>query len=399
MQRHALSAVLAASALAALAASAGDWPRFRGPDGNSILQDPGFDSAVVASGQKLWSAEVGRGYSAITVAAGKAYTMGNDGEKDTVWCFDAAAGKELWKHSYPSKPGSYAGPRSSPWVEDGKVYTVSYWGDVACLDAATGKPAWEKNIATETGAAVPQWGFATSAMIDGPVIYLGIGESGCAIEKATGKAIWKSGAKKAGYATPLPIAFRGKPSLVIFGATAVFIVEAATGKVVLQHPWETKYDVNAADPVFDNNRLFVSSGYGAGCALLDVSGAAAKELWRNTKIKNHFASSILIAGHLYGCDGNAGGGDLVCLDFASGVEKWRHNLGFGQPIAINGQIVFVNEKGDVIVCKADPAGYTEVARADGIVPGGKAWTAPTFSNGRLYLRNDRGLVVCLKAGK
>lgn len=388
-----------AAGLGIAAATAADWPRFRGPDGNSILDDKGFDPAVVAKGQKLWQAEVGRGYSELTVAAGKAYTMGNDGEKDTVWCFDAATGAKAWTHTYPAKPGNYPGPRSSPWIENGKVYTVGYWGDVSCLDAATGKVIWQKNLAQDTGAQVPQWGFATSPMILGDVMYLGIGQSGCAVEKGTGKVIWKSDAAASGYSTPLPFTFRGKPSLAIFGAKALYVVDQAAGKVALKHGWETSYDVNASDPIHDKGRIYVSSGYGTGCALIDINGPQPRELWRNKKIRNHFASTILLDGHLYGCDGNAGSGDLVCLDFATGAEKWRHTVGFGQPIVISGHIVFMNEKGDVIVCKASPAGYTEEARADAIAPGGKAWTAPTYSNGRLYLRNDKGLAVALQAGR
>ena len=121
----------AAGMLAAAAAFAGDWPRWRGPNGDSISPEKGFQPAALQGRPKiLWSAEVGNGYSAVTIAGGRAFTLGNRDNQDTVFCFDAADGKPLWKHSYPSKPGSYAGPRASPWVDGSLVYTKGYWGDL-----------------------------------------------------------------------------------------------------------------------------------------------------------------------------------------------------------------------------------------------------------------------------
>jgi outer membrane protein assembly factor BamB len=398
------SALLAAAALALSAAAApapaGDWPRWRGPHGNSIVTGADFDPAALQGTPKqVWSAKIGHGYSALSVAEGRAYTLGNADKQDTIHCFDAITGKELWTHRYPADPGSFAGPRATPWLEGGRCYTMSYWGDVFCLDAATGKIIWQKNVAKEIGAAIPQWGLASSTLVDGNQILLNIGTAGCAVDKASGRLLWSTGKEAAGYATPVLFPLRGQPHAAVFGAKFIHVVGATDGKVVAKHPWETKYDVNAADPVIDGTRLFISSGYGKGCALLDVGGPAPKEVWRNEKIRNHFSSSIFIDGHLYGCDGSAGGGgDIVCLEWATGQEKWRHKTGFGSLIAVNGFLVFLNEKGELIVVKAQPTAAEEVARGK-IIEGGKSWTAPAFANGRLYCRNDQGQVVCIEASK
>ena len=393
-------AALAALLAAWDAAAAGDWPRFRGPNGNSIVEDKAFDPAALAAGKKIWTAEVGKGYSAISVADGRAITMGNDGGRDTVFCFDAASGKELWRHSYPSEPGNYPGPRASPWIENDRVYTVGYWGIVCCLETATGKVIWQKDVVSDTGAQVPQWGQAGSPIVVGDLLVLNIGESGCALRKATGAVFWSSKPQPSGYATVMPVEVRGKPRLVVFGAKALYLVETATGGIAVRHPWETSYDVNAADPVpAGKDRVFLSSGYDSGCALLDLGGAAPKVVWRNRSIRNHFSSSILFDGSLYGCDGNAGSGDLTCLDPLTGKEKWRHKLGFGSLIVVNGHIVFFNEKGDVIAGKPSAGGFQEAGRANRVVTGGKAWTAPVCAEGRLFLRNDQGSIACLSAGK
>jgi outer membrane protein assembly factor BamB len=392
-------AVTAALAAVGTSPAPADWARFRGPNGNGILEDKSFDPAVAGRGQKLWTAEAGKGYSALSIAEGRAFTLGNDGGRDSVICYDASSGKELWRHSYAAEPGTYPGPRASPWIDGTRVYTMGYWGHVCCLDAASGKPVWEKDVAKEIGADAGRWGFAGSPLIAGTTLYLNLGKSGCALDKATGKLIWSGKGGTSGYATPVPMPYRGRPHLAVFGAKSLYVVDAANGKIAAEHPWETSYDVNAADPVLVDSKVFISSGYGKGCAMLDISGPRAKEIWRNESIRNHFSSTILLDGHLYACDGNTGRGDLVCLDAASGRETWRQKTGFGSLVVLNRHIVYFNEKGDLIVGKASPAGFEQVARADALVTGGKAWTAPTFSNGRLYLRNDKGSIACIAAGK
>lgn len=378
-------------------ARADDWPRWRGPNGDSTSAAQGFiPDALKGAPAKLWTADVGRGYSAVTVAGRRAFTMGNSEDKDTVFCFDAVTGKELWRHSYPSKPGEFSGPRGSPWVDGDRVYTLSYWGDLHCFEARTGKVLWGKNVATEVGAPVPQWGHASSPYVLGDRIVLNVGESGCAVDKKSGEVLWKSGASAAGYATPIEIQRQGKTFIAVFGAKGLKLVDPVDGKLISRYDWETKYDVNAADPVYSNGKIFISSGYGKGCALIDIAGPQPREVWRNEKIKNHFSSSILIDGNLYGCDGNAGSGDLVCLDWATGNEKWRLPTGFGSVIAVGRHFVFFNEKGEVIVAKIDPAAATEVARGK-VLDGGKSWTAPTYANGLLYFRNDQGKVACVRA--
>lgn len=401
IDRLAIPRSLVLVALLALggASARADWPRFRGPNGNGIAEDKTFDPVVAGQGRVLWTAQAGQGYSALSIAGGRAFTVGNAGGKDSVICLDAATGQEVWRHSYDADAGSYPGPRASPWIDGARVYTMSYWGHVCCLDAATGKPVWEKNVAKEIGGDTGRWGLAGSPLVTGTTLFLNVGNSGCALDKATGKVLWAGKGGLAGYSTPVPMQFRGRPHLAIFGAKSLRIVDASNGKIAAEHPWETSYDVNAADPVpAGNNRMFISSGYGKGCAMLDLTGPRPKEIWRNESIRNHFSSTIILNGHLYSCDGNAGKGDLVCLDAATGLEKWRQKLGFGSLIAIDNHLVYLNERGDLTIAKASPAGFDRVSGADALVTGGKAWTAPTFSDGRLFLRNDKGAIACVQAG-
>lgn len=254
-------------------------------------------------------------------------------------------------------------------------------------------------MAAEVGADAGRWGFAGSPVVKDPTLYLNIGQAGCALDKTTGRVLWKSRGGTSGYSTPLLVPFRGRPHVALFGAKAFYLVDAASGKTAVEHAWETSWDVNAADPLPVGERFFITSGYGKGCALLDVSGPQPKEVWRNKAIASHFSSAVVHQGRIYGCDGNTGRGHLVCLDPADGRELWRENLGFGSLILVNDFIVHFNERGNITVAAASADGFRLAAKAEGVVTGGRVWTAPVLAGGRLYMRNDRGSIACVAASK
>ncbi len=398
MNRSRICSVLLASFVLCAVTTYPDWPRFRGPSGNSIVSDPAFDPAAVAAARTLWTARVGKGYSAISIVGNRGVTMGNDGTRDHVVCLDVTNGRELWRFDYPAKPGSYPGPRASPWIENGRVYTVSYWGHVHCLDLATGRSYWNVDLVKAIGADVGSWGIAGSPVVTNQRIYINAGHSGCALDAATGRVIWKGMPGKTGFSTPVLVPFRGRLHVALFGAKAFLLVDAEQGRIAAEHPWETSWDVNAADPLMvQPDRFFISSGYRRGCALVDVSSTPPREVWNNKTLASHFSSPVLHQGHIYGCDGNAGRGDLVCLRASDGQEQWRQKLGFGSLILANEYIVYFNEKGDIIVGPVDSKGFQPMAQARGIVTDGKVWTAPVLDRGILYMRSDQGTIVAVDA--
>jgi outer membrane protein assembly factor BamB len=390
-------------ALAAVAIAAGTgwtaeeaaWPRWRGPRGDGISQETNWSAASLAGGPKvLWRASVGAGYSAVSVAGGRLYTLGSRDEKDVVSCLDAGTGKMQWEHSYACDAGDYAGPRATPALDGGSVYTFSRAGHVFCLDTADGKVKWSRDLAAEMKAMPPQWGFSGSPVIEGDMLLLNAGKSGVALDKATGKTLWASEPAAAGYASPTAFETKGGKGVALFGAKALYGVDAKSGRKLWEFPWETSYDVNAADPVVSGSRIFISSGYGRGCALLDVASGQPTVVWQNKAMRNHFGSCLLIEGCLYGIDGNAGRGVLRCLAFATGTEKWNKDVGFGSVTAAGGKLIVLNEKGEVIVAEASPVAYRETARCASL-GSPKFWTVPVLCGGRLYCRNDKGALVCL----
>ncbi len=397
-----LTAHIALLAGLTLGASGADWPQWRGPQRTGISSEKGFTTTFPVDGPKvLWTANVGKGFSAVSVAGGKAYTLGNDGKEDTIYGLDAVTGRELWKHSYPHPLDAkyyQGGSSGTPTVDGNRVYVLSRRGHLHCLDAATGAVVWQKNVATELGAKIPEWGFASSVLIDGNRAVVNVGTYGAALDKATGQVIWKTGTGEPGYATPVPFEQNGHKLYLVFAAKELVAVKADSGQVVWSQKWVTSYDVNAADPiVVSPSRVFIATGYNRGGALLDVSGAEPKVIWENKNLRTQLNAAVLIADHLYAIDGDTGKGQLRCVELATGTAKWAFpETKHGALTAADGYLIVIGEKGELLVGEASPVEFKPVARAQ--IGGGTYWTAPVLANGRLYVRNGEGQVTCLDLG-
>ena len=181
------------------------------------------------------------------------------------------------------------------------------------------------------------------------------------------------------------------------GEKTAFAVIVADGKLVWEHPWKTEYDVNAAEPIISGDKVFISSGYNHGCALLQIKNGKATVVWENKVLKNHINSSVLFNGFLYGFDGNAGPkADFRCVDWETGAIKWSElKLGAGALMIADGKLIIHTDKGDLITAEATADAFKPIGRAQ--VTGGRNWTTPVLSNGRIYCRNAKGDMVCLDA--
>lgn len=392
--------LLAFGLFVSLTANAAYWPQWRGParDGISV-ETPAIDWG--ANGPNvLWTASLGLGFSSFVVADGLLFTMGHpDEDKDCVYAFDAASGKALWEHRYDAELGDKyfpGGTTGTPTIDGKHVYTLSRWGDLFCFEATTGKVVWEKNIATETGARLPDWGLTGAPLIQGEQLILNVGSGGTSVDKATGKVLWKSGVDlAAGYSTPLPYSYAGKSVIALSNEKGYYGVDVATGQQLWSLAWGTRYGMNASDPVIDGAKLFISSGYGKGCALIEPVAGEAAPLWTNRELRTQMNAAVLFQGHLYGIDGDESSkAELKCIDIATGKVLWQQpSVGFGSVTLANGYLLVLTQKGELSVAKASPTGYDAIATAQ--ILAGKTWTAPVLANGRLYARNGLGEMVCL----
>jgi outer membrane protein assembly factor BamB len=398
VQKIIFAGLTLATALFCAAVRAADWPNWRGPDHNGISAEKGWLSQWPADGPKqLWKASVGTGFSSITVAGGRAYTMGNEADTDAIYCFDAVTGKPIWKYSYacPVDPHFYeGGPSATPTFDQDRVYTISKEGAIYCLDAANGKLVWSTNAAAATGAATPTWGFAGSALVQGGLLIFNIGDSGAALDKTTGSFVWTSGKGPAGYATAVPATFSNTPAVAMFSAQGASGVETKSGRKLWSYPFKTYSDMNIGELIVSGNDVFMSA-IQHGAALVRVQDSTATQVWENKVISTHINSCIFLDGYLYGVDGPVmGPATLKCLEFATGNEKWSFKgLGGGALMLADRKIIMLGDKGELVVADASPQGFNPISRAQ--VLGGKCWTVPTLANGRIYCRNAKGDLVCL----
>ena len=382
--------VLGLACVASPAAGAStDWPQWRGPKRTGVSAETGWLTTWPPDGPKvLWRAEVGLGYSSLAVAAGRLYTLGNHSGTDYVYCFDAQSGRPIWKHSYPCREGAHKGPRATPTVDGGRVYTCSREGHVFCLDARTGDVVWAKNAARETGAKVPEWGFAGSPLLEGNAVIVNVGAAGAALDKANGTLVWSTGPQASGYSSPFAFSLDGQRRVAVFAATALVVLNPADGKSLWQFPWKTSYNANAVTPIVSGRMVFISSGYEVGCALVKIG--TDKPVWRNRLMRTHFNSCVLLKGYLYGFDETT----LKCLSGPTGEVQWsKKRLGKGSLMVADDKLIILGDSGVLAIAEATHEAYRELARAK--VIRGLTWTVPVLSGGRIYVRSHPGHLVCL----
>jgi outer membrane protein assembly factor BamB len=387
-------------ALVASLSQAADWPVWRGPTLDGISAEK--DWKLSGEPKVLWEAEVGLGFSSFVVGAGRVFTTGHADDRDSVFCLDAKTGKVIWKHEYAADLGDKyyeGGTSATPTVDGDKVYQLSRWGDLFCFEAATGKVVWEKNVQKETEANIPDWGFAGAPLVQGDLLILNVGKAGMAVEKTTGKIVWKSETDSAGYSTPYPITRDGKKLAIIGSGDSYVAVDVTNGTPAWSYKWNTRYGVNAADPILSGDQLFISSGYNKGCTLLKLTASQPEKVWESKVLKNQFNSSILIGEHLYGIDGDQNSRcSLKCVSLADGKELWSEkSIGFGSLMAADGRLIILTEKGELVIAKASAEKFDEISRAQ--ILSGRCWSAPVLANGQLFARNTPGHVVCLDATK
>jgi len=382
-------------------AADGEWPGYLGPKRNGVSTEKSWKSEWKEGGpQELWRKDLGTGSACVSLRDGRLYTSGNGGDKDTVYCLDAATGKEVWTFSYPCPldKRSFEGGTAATPVLDGKlVYVVSHQGHIVALDAEKGTEVWKKRIVEDLGGQRPQWGFAGSPLVEGKLLIVdagGKGASTVALDKVTGERRWAAGNDIAGYASPVAADIDGKRTVVIFKGKVLVGISPKDGKELFRYKWETSYDVNAATPLISGNRIFICSGYGRGCSLLEVRAGKATKVWETKNMRNHVNSCAPQGDFVYGFDGNVGGGKLTCLSLKDGSAAWRvEGMGTGSVHIAGGRLIALGEDGDLKIGPADPKGFRPTFEGKPIE--GRCWVAPVLCGGRLYLRNNKGTLICL----
>jgi outer membrane protein assembly factor BamB len=390
---------------------ADDWPQYRGPDHNGISKEK--ISKWPESGPKLlWKAPLKAGFSSITEAGGIAATLVNRAHEgaphEYLVALNGETGKELW-----AKPLSVAkyddggdsgadnnkggdGARTTPSFDGGLVYALDAKLNLYCFEAKTGAEKWRREISKDHKAQSIRWQNAASPLIHGDLIYLaagGAGQSLLAINKADGKTVWKGEDDEITHATPTFGTIHGQPQVIFFTQKGLVSCEPKTGKVL----WRRDFQFNvstAASPIIAGDIVYCSAGYtvGAGAAKIEKNGDIwkATEIWRSkgNKLANHWSTPVLKDGKLYGMFQfkEYGSGALKCVDVATGNELWSQaNFGPGNVTLVGDKLLALSDAGQIVLIEATPRKYTELARFQAV--GGKCWSTPSISDGRIYVRS------------
>ena len=404
MTRLLMTIVAATLALLGRVAAADDWPFFRGPRNNGASLEAGWTADWAASGPRVaWRKQIGKGASSFVAVGNRVVTMGNQDDEDHVWCLEAESGREIWKYTYPCKFEDHnyeGGTSSTPTIDNARVYSLAYDGQVHCLRLADGHVVWKRNLVDDFGGRYSSWDYAGSPLVTDSLVIFdtgGDGRSTVALDKTSGREIWGTGDDLAGYSTPIPFQQAGRYGVLVFKARALVAHDLEDGHEWWRIKWRTNYDANASSPMVVGDKLFVSSGYsgkrGRG-ALFQLTAETPRELWVNDDIETRMNSAVVFDGHVY-CISERAGGQLMCVDLRDGATVWSEPrfAQFGTLMIADGKLIILDEFGDLVIADATASGYRERARAT--ILDGRCWAMPVLAQGRIYARTNTGEMVCV----
>jgi outer membrane protein assembly factor BamB len=377
-----------------------DWFQWRGPNRDGISLETGLMQEWPKSGPPLvWrAAGLGNGYSSFSSAGGRLYTLGARAGTEYVVALDRATGRKIWETAngrrYENDRGD--GPRSTPTVDGDRLYVLGGSGDLTGLDAATGRKLWSINIVDKFGGANPYWGYSESPLVVGDRILVNAGgrRAGiAAVSKADGSTLWQQHSDGAGYSSPMLMRTGSLNQVIFFTESRALAVDPRDGRLLWSYNRANNGTANIATPVVRGTRVFLSSDYGTGGALLEVRAAGniatANEVYFTRDMRNHHSSSVLVGEHLYGFNSSI----LTALRFDNGQIAWRdRSVGKGSLAVADNRLYLYSENGVVGLADAAPDAYRERGRFT--IPqqsGLPTWSHPVITGGLLVIRDQESV--------
>jgi outer membrane protein assembly factor BamB len=396
----ALPPIPVAAKTPAEAETGANWPGFRGPGRDSVI--PGIRIKTDWSTSppvELWRRQIGPGWSSFSVHGDLIYTQEQRGEDEFVTCYNATTGNPVWAHRdvarfWESNGG--AGPRATPTLHEGRVYTFGATGIVNALDAGSGAVLWSRNAATDAGVKVPGWGFASSPLVVGDMVVVAASGKLAAYELATGTQRWAGPNGGDSYSSPQLVTIGGVPQILLMSAAGATSVEPADGKLLWKHSWPSDTRIMQPTVTADGDLLITAGDAMGGVGMRRIAiihgpaGWSTEERWTSAGLKPSFNDSVVHNGYVYGFNG----GILACIDVKDGTRKWKGGrYGNGQLVLLRDQdlLLVISEEGSLALVKASPDQFTELAHFSALE--GKTWNHPVLAGDRLLVRNDREMVA------
>ena len=390
-----------AGVLAPVAARAarrpGDFPQFLGPNRDGTLRGPRLTRDWAARPpRRLWRRTVGEGWSGFAVVGDRAVTQEQRGPEERVVAYDLRAGQVLWTHADAARfDGVIAGvgPRATPAIADGRVFTMGATGVLNALDLASGRALWTRSVIEENGGQQPQWGKSGSPLVVGSRVVVSAGgpdgRSLVAYDAATGAPAWRAGSDRASYSSPFVARLAGRTVLVVLNDASLAGHDPETGALLFEQPWPSGNPSVAVPALLGGDRLLASAGYGVGSKAYLVAAHADGTLeatmqWESPRLKSKFANLVVFQGLVYGLDD----GVFTCLDPATGERRFKGgHFGHGQLLLVDDLLLVQTEEGEVLLLEPGPDEARERARFSAL--DGKTWNPPALAGSILLVRNDR----------
>jgi outer membrane protein assembly factor BamB len=385
-------------------AVARDWPQWRGPNRDGIARGLNPPPQWPEHLKEVFRLEVGEGHAAPVVEEGKLYQFSRERNDEVIRCLDAGSGDELWKHSYsapyqvdPVAAGHGPGPKATPTVLEGNVYTQGMSSQLYCLNAGTGKIVWRHDLLKEYQADGPQYGTAASLLVEGELVIAQVGDRKqgfvVAFDKQTGKERWKTPSDGPSYCSPTAADLAGTRQVLSFSRNEFLGLAANDGRILWRLPYRTAYEQNIVTPVVWKDRVILAgTGKPTQAFTLEQHGEAfkPKEVWHNGDLRMYMSSPVISGDHLYGHSQN---GKLVCLDLQTGQTKWAQGeLGeYASTIVAGDKILCLDNTAHFYVIAADPKEFRLIAKVR--VSDSPTWAHLAVTPERIYVKDKTRLIA------
>jgi len=383
-----------------------EWPSFRGPHRDGIVKGVHIETDWPTSAPvEMWRRPIGPGWSSFAVAGDLLYTQEQRGEHEIVSSYRVSTGEPVWQHRDPVRfweSNGGAGPRATPTLHGGRVYTMGATGVVNALDAATGALLWTRNAATDTGTAVPDWGFAGSPLVVDDVVVVAVSGQLAGYDAQTGATRWVGQPGGGGYSSPHLATIDGVTQVLFLRGARTISVAPADGTLLWEHVWEPSVSIvqpamaDASDVLVNNSDGMGGGGVRRLAITRDSTGWHVDARWTTRGLKPYFNDFVVHKGHAFGFDGSI----LACIDLADGARKWKGGrYGHGQMVLLPDQdlLLVLSEDGELALVKAAPDGFSEVARMRALE--GKTWNHPVVVGDTILVRNGEEMAAFTTGGR
>lgn len=384
-----------------------EWVTWRGPFFNSVSPDSSLDPEKLDSLSIKWKIDIGFGHSAICVQGNNCFASGWKeivSEKDTsqllsIYCIDVETGQERWKSRYPAKMNRFPGPRSTPVIDADRLYSINWDGKMVCLNTTNGSEIWSLDLAADSLAVWDDWGFNTSPVISDDLILLNLNKTGLALNKFTGEKVWSGKFGVSSWSSVYLTNIGGATNGIFQSDTTMFLVNIETGEVLSSYHKKSDGAINNEVVQLTENRIYTSD------EMLELNENVMVPIWYNDSIASFFRTGVVIGDYSYQFSDSKGKNFLYCVDLKTGEPKWRQDMlgRWGNLMAVGNYLVILETFGKVVIAEANPEKYNPIKEmqvlSDDPIQDNFCWVAPTFVNGRLYIRNSKGELACIDLSK